>query len=113
MAKITTHVLNSLNGTHAAEVDVKIYALGKEIFVGKTDLGGRLNIEIDLLLFNLENEFRIGFDIGSYFKQEKSGSNGVIIKESSLTFYMYDNTSIYHIPIIISPNGCSYWWSGE
>ena len=103
MAKITTHVLNSLNGTHAAEVDVKIYVLGKEIFVGKTDLGGRLNIEIDLLLFDLENEFRISFDIGSYFKQEKSNLDGT---GGKVRLFRVDITG-YNEREIITPSDAS------
>ena len=113
MAKITTHVLSSQSGTHAAEVEVKIYSGRKKIFVGKTDKGGRLCAEIDISSFSQEDEFHISFDIGSYFKKEKNDINGVIVKNSSLTFNMYDNSANYHIPIIISSHGCSYWWSGK
>ena len=112
MAKITTHVLNSQSGTHAAEVEVKIHVVRKEIFSGKTDVSGRLHTEIDISSFSSEDEFHISFGIGTYFYEcKKNYSGGVVIKNSSLTFNMYDNAATYHIPIIISPHGCSYWWS--
>ena len=111
MAKVTTHVLNSQSGTHAAEVEVKICAERKEIFAGKTDVGGRLHAEIDISSFREEEEFHISFGVGAYFNKGRNNSGGVVIKNSSLTFNMYDNADTYHIPIIISPHGCSYWWS--
>ena len=111
MAKITTHVLDSQSGTHAAEVEVKIYNARKEIFAGRTDVGGRLHTEIDISMFSGEDEFHISFGIGTYFKKGKNDLGGVVIKNSSLTFNMYDNAATFHIPLIISPHGCSYWWS--
>ena len=111
MAKITTHVLNSQSGKHATEIEVKIYAGRKEIFAGKTDAGGRLHADIDISSFSKVDEFQICFNLGLYFKEENNKLGGVVIKKSSLTFNIYDNAATYHIPIIISPHGCSYWWS--
>ena len=40
-----------------------------------------------------------------YFSEKK------IVSEISVKFRMEDPNKKYHIPIIISPNGYSIWWS--
>ena len=42
---------------------------------------------------------------GDYFSEKK------IVSEITVKFKMLDPNKKYHIPIIISPNGYSIWWS--
>jgi len=42
---------------------------------------------------------------GNYFSEER------IISEIVVKFKMLDPKKKYHLPIIISPNGYSIWWS--
>ena len=44
-------------------------------------------------------------DIKRYFKKKK------IVAEIVIKFKMTDNKKNYHLPIIISPNSYTVWWS--
>ena len=53
MATFSTHILNSVNGTHFSNIDVKLFKCTKTeknelIFHEKTDIGGRLKVSFDL-----------------------------------------------------------------
>ena len=53
MATFSTHILNSVNGTHFSDIDVKLFRCTKTdknelIFHKKTDIGGRLKVSFDL-----------------------------------------------------------------
>ena len=49
-----------------------------------------------------------------YFSKEKIiGGSQQMFNKISVRFSMPNNNGVYHIPIIISPNGYSVWSSGE
>ena len=53
MATFSTHILNSVNGTHFSDIDVKLFRCAKTdknelVFHEKTDIGGRLKVSFDL-----------------------------------------------------------------
>ena len=50
--------------------------------------------------------------LGDYFNTNgKEFAKDRIVSEIVVRFNMEDSTKKYHIPIIISPNGYSIWWS--
>ena len=110
MATLSSHLLNSVNGTHASGVDVIIYQIksngDKKVFYEtKTDNEGRILKE-----FNLDNEdckadYEMICNTGNYFSEKK------MVSKITIKFNMSDPKKKYHIPIIISPNGYSIWWS--
>lgn len=112
MAQITTHILNALDGTHASSVEVKLSVHGTEIFSGMTDEGGRLKFCIDISIYESTDEFSLSFGIGRLFNAKSQNKSGVRINYSTLSFQMPEKDGQYHIPVIMSPNGCSFWWSG-
>ena len=112
MAQITTHTLNALDGTHASNVEVKLSFHGTEIFSGLTDEGGRLKFDIDISSYQSTDEFILSFGIGKLFSLKKKNKSGVQINYAALSLQMPDKDGQYHIPVIMSPNGCSFWWSG-
>ena len=112
MAQITTHTLNALDGTHASNVEVKLSVNGTEIFSGSTDEGGRLKFNIDISPYQSTDAFFLSFGIGKVFDLRKENKSGVTINYSILSFQMPEKDGHYHIPVIMSPNGCSFWWSG-
>ena len=110
MATLSSHLLNSVNGTHANNVDVIIYQINsngekKVFFETKTDNGGRLLKEFKLEDEDCKSEYEMVGKTGDYFSKKK------IISEVVVKFKMPDPNKKYHIPIIISPNGYSIWWS--
>ena len=110
MATLSSHLLNSTNGKHANDVNIIIYQIKsngeKKIFyTTKTDSGGRLLKEFDLDDEDCKSEYEMVCKTGDFFSEKK------IVTEINVKFKMPDPNKKYHIPIIISPNGYSIWWS--
>ena len=110
MATLSSHLLNSVNGTHASNVDIIIYQIKsngeKKIFCKtKTDDGGRVLKEFNLSDDDCKSEYEMICKTGDYFSEKK------IVSEIIIKFKMADPDKKYHIPIIVSPNGYSIWWS--
>ena len=110
MATLSSHLLNSVNGTHASDVDIIIYQIKsngekKVFYETKTDAGGRLLKEFNLNDEDCKSDYEMVCKTGDYFSEEK------VVSEITIKFKMKDPKKKYHIPIIISPNGYSAWWS--
>ena len=110
MATLSSHLLNSVNGTHASNVDIIIYQIKsngekKVFYETKTDAGGRLLKEFNLNEEDCKSDYEMVCKTGDYFSEEK------VVSEITIKFKMKDPKKKYHIPIIISPNGYSTWWS--
>ena len=110
MAKFSSHLLNGSDGTHASNVKVKIYQiqsskLKKLFFNTKTDGNGRINQHFNLIKKDCKCDYEMICDIKSYFKKKKN------VGEIVIKFKMTDNKKNYHLPIIISPNSYTVWWS--
>jgi len=117
MAIFSSHILNSLNGKHAANVKFSIFKINSQgikslFFESSTDEGGRLTSEIKLSKDDCLCSFEMVVHIGDYFKtNSKEIIKDRIVSAIVVRFNMEDPTKKYHIPIIISPNGYSIWWS--
>ena len=110
MATLSSHFLNSVNGKHASGVKVIINQINssgikKTFFETKTDDGGRILKEFDLSDEDCSCEYEMICKTAEYFTEKK------IISEITIKFKMEDPKKKYHLPIIISPNGYSIWWS--
>ena len=117
MAIFSSHILNSLNGKHASNVKFSIFKINSEgikdlFFEESTDEGGRLIREIELSKDDCLCTFEMVVYLGDYFNTNgKEFAKDRIVSEIVVRFNMEDSTKKYHIPIIISPNGYSIWWS--
>ena len=110
MATLSSHLLNSVNGTHAEGVKVVIYQINsngdkKNFFETKTSKEGRILKDFNLSKEDCECDYEMICKTANYFSEKK------IVSEISVKFRMEDPNKKYHIPIIISPNGYSIWWS--
>ena len=110
MAILSSHLLNSVNGTHASGVKIIIFQIKKSgekniFFETETDLGGRILKEFELSKEDCTCDYEMICKTSDYFSEKK------IISEIIIKFKMEDPKKKYHIPIIISPNGYSIWWS--
>ena len=110
MAILSSHLLNSVNGTHASGVKVKIYQINsngdKKIFFETiTDDGGRVLKDFDLTSEDCLCDYEMICKTADYFSEKN------IVSEVIVKFKMEDPKKKYHLPIIISPNGYSIWWS--
>ena len=114
MPSISTHVLNSVDGSHAA--GVKVECLGYTsagsctvLFSGHTDDGGRLTADIALPETVFEH-FALEFHTGDYFAGRGLGADALV---SSVQFRLrlQPGDARHHLPVIAAPHGCSAWWS--
>ena len=110
MATISSHLLNSVDGTHANGIKVTIYQINssgekKIFFETETDEGGRILKDFELSNNDCTCEYEMVCKTADYFSEKK------IVSEIIVKFKMEDPKKKYHLPIIISPNGYSIWWS--
>ena len=110
MATLSSHLLNSVNGTHASGVKViinQINSSGEKVifFESETDNGGRIFKDFDLSKDDCNCDYEMVCKTADYFSEKK------IVSEIIIKFRMEDSKKKYHLPIIISPNGYSIWWS--
>ena len=110
MAIFSSHLLNSVNGTHASGVKVIIHQIKKSgekntFFETETDKEGRILKDFELSNDDCECDYEMICKTADYFSERK------IISEIIIKFKMENPKKKYHIPIIISPNGYSIWWS--
>ena len=110
MATISSHLLNSVDGTHANGVKVIIYQINSSgektiFFKTETDEGGRILKDFELSNDDCNCDYEMIYKTADYFSEKK------IVSEIIVKFKMEDPKKKYHLPIIISPNGYSIWWS--
>ena len=113
MPSISTHVLNSENGTHVAGLTVTLTLIRsdgakKKIFSNKTDTGGRLLEDFDFPLTSNEI-FEIEFKLSDIHMKKK----GIYCRDIIFRVSFSSENEKFHIPIIVSQNGASTWWTGE
>ena len=110
MVTLSSHLLNSVDGTHACGVKViinQINSSGEKVifFESETDNGGRILKDFDLSKNDCNCDYEMVCKTADYFSEKK------IVSEIIIKFRMQDPKKKYHLPIIISPNGYSIWWS--
>lgn len=105
MSRITTHVLNTTEGSPAKGMKINLYFMGKNIWElagnGITDKDGRIS---DLLPADEElnpGVYRIVFDTGDYFKDNDVLCFYPVVE----IFFEVSGKEHYHIPLLISPFG--------
>jgi 5-hydroxyisourate hydrolase len=107
MRRISTHILDIVEGKPASDVPVR---LEKQLTAGdwrvlnlqRTDLNGRcpqlLPEDEDLSAA----VYRLVFDTGSYYARQKIAALYPVVE---VIFQARDGESHFHIPLLLSPNG--------
>ena len=117
MATLSTHTLNSVDGTHASDVAVslaRIDAQGRRVvlFDRRTDAGGRLTERIDATHVDTSADHELVFQTGAYFAARGLELPGLRLqREVVIRFRMPDAQAAYHMPLVMAPNGYSVWLS--
>jgi len=117
MATVSSHTLNSVDGTHAGGIAVTLSRIApggarSEVFSVQTDDGGRLSQEVILGAEDSEAHYELVFQSGDYFAAQDFPAGGLqILREVVIRFTMPDAQARYHIPLMLAPNSYSVWWS--
>jgi 5-hydroxyisourate hydrolase len=108
MALVTSHILNSVDGSHADGVNVRLVniATGEVVFDTSTGKGGRLSQ--DVANPDPDAEYEIAIDAGAFWAAQGQPTR---LTQIALRFRMPEVDATYHSPIILSPNGYSVWVS--
>ena len=90
MATLSSHLLDSTNGTHASGIKVLVYQINssgeKKLFLETiTDEGGRILKDMDLTPDDCKCEYEMVCDIASYFSKKN------IVSEVTVKFKMEDS----------------------
>ncbi len=107
MNRISTHVLDTANGTPAARVPVRLErqdASGKWTFLGSAETGpdGRCNQLLREGELLREGRYRLTFDTALYYAA--CGIQG-LYPVVEVTFQVRGGESQFHIPLLLSANG--------
>ena len=114
MAVLSSHLLNGVDGTHAGHVSVRLTKIAADgaksiVFEKKSDQGGRFQQEVPV---GDETSYEMVIASGAYFSGRDIPKFGIqILSEIVIRFEMPDPNARYHIPVIMSPNSYSCWWS--
>jgi len=117
MAKLTTHTLNSVDGTHAGGIPVALFRIEAdgtrtELFKLATDEGGRLSQEVSLGSSAPDTGYELVLETGLFFEARgQRDSSQPICSDIVFRFTMPDPDAGYHIPMMLAPNSYSVWWS--
>ncbi len=108
MSAITTHILDVSIGNPARGVPVTLErqtTTGWEIVGrGATDEDGRLRDLLDSGTVLQTGNYRLTFDTGNYFLQQKTES---FYPQVTVAFAVRDAAQHYHVPLLLSPFGYS------
>ncbi|HEY4081324.1 MAG TPA: hydroxyisourate hydrolase [Burkholderiaceae bacterium] len=102
--KLTTHVLDTMNGCPAAGMAVRLYRDGTPLQSILLNADGRA--EGPLLAGDelLPGRYRLVFGVGDYFRARGVElPDPVFLDEVPLDFGIADAASHYHVPLLVSP----------
>lgn len=117
MAIVSSHTLNSVDGTHAGGIAVTLTRISADgsrtdLFNSATDDGGRFSEELDASLIETDATYEMVLATGPYFDARSlSVSGGKFLREVVVRFEMPDATARYHIPFMLAPHSYSVWFS--
>jgi 5-hydroxyisourate hydrolase len=115
MATISTHTLNSVDGSHAANVRLSILKVGEDgrretLVSGATDEGGRFVREMPVTEIDTSCDYELVLQVAGYFQtMGLNDEDGRDLREVVVRFRMPDPQGRYHMPFMLAPNSYSVW----
>ncbi|GHO85332.1 hydroxyisourate hydrolase [Dictyobacter formicarum] len=110
VGRLTTHVLDTMQGCPAADVPIQLWLLGREstqrtlLKAVRTNQDGRT---FEPLLQGHEfvvGRYELVFAVGTYFiAQGVSLADPLFLDEVPIRFGIAQPTAHYHVPLLISP----------
>ena len=113
MVTVSSHVLDSLKGTHAAGIRCVLQRIDGDrrvpVFDVTADEEGRILQQVELAGENIAAEFELVLYAADYFADRGLQSPGCV-REVVIRF-VADSAGRYHLPVMLAPHSCSTWWS--
>ena len=120
MTVLSSHLLIGSTGQHGAGISVQIYSFdgndhNKRELIAKviTDEQGRFKADLSSVTALTQGvvQFEMVVSIEDLFSSDQPSGLENPLTEIVVRFNIQPGQSIQHIPIIISPNSYSVWWS--
>ncbi len=118
MATISSHVLDSVIGTHAGGIRVQCFLKASDggsqlLFDAVASAEGRVSEHIELLDHS-EAEYELVFHSAEYYQSMPLPNDGYqILNKVVVRISIPEADATYHLPIMLSPHSYSVWWSGN
>lgn len=114
MATVSSHILDSVSGNHAAGLRSQLFRLAGEsgrqlLFDVETDAEGRIAENI-ALGDTAGAEFELVLHARDYFAARGQGGDSPLARVV-IRFVMQDDNRRYHLPVMLAPHSYSAWWS--
>ena len=106
MGRITTHILDTANGAPAADVDVRLYAIGstRELVVAATsNADGRTDAPLLAGDEMKTGTYELEFDIGPYFSRYAIDRGDPAFLDTVVIRFAVAANENYHVPLLASP----------
>jgi len=119
MATISSHVLDSVIGTHAAGIRVQCFRRDNSdatvlVFDQAANDQGRIAQTIEMSEDRQGVEYELVFHASEYYANQSIPEDGYQIMQTIvLRLDLPDAQGNYHLPIMLSPHSYSVWWSGN
>jgi 5-hydroxyisourate hydrolase len=118
MATISSHVLDSVAGDHAAGIRVECVRRlpnGEQINIFDVIASeqGRISEVVDVTGSIANEQYELIFHSKAYFGAKPESSEKVQILECVvIRLTLVESDGSYHVPIMLAPHSYSVWWSG-
>ena len=113
MATVSSHILDSVNGSHAAGIRCQLFRPGEArqlLFDVQADGEGRIAETVTIDDDNRGTEFEFVIHGADYFSGRGHAAES-IVNTVVIRFTMDDDSRRYHLPVMLSPHSYSTWWS--
>ena len=112
MATVSSHILDSVKGTHAAGIRCQLLQLAANgerqvVFDVLADHEGRISETLPIGDDDIGCEYELLLHAAEYFNADTALVPVVVIR-----FIVHDAERRYHMPVMLSPHSYSTWWSG-
>ena len=115
MAMVSSHVLDSVSGAHAAGIRCQLFRLEgdrrRPVFDVSADTEGRFAERVELGEADRGAEFELVIHGADYFAAQGRALQSPV-RTVVLRFTMDDDTRRYHLPVMLAPHAYSACWSG-
>jgi 5-hydroxyisourate hydrolase len=108
MGRLTTHVLDTMNGCPAAGMAVALYRINASgaVHVGRWRLNGDGRADAPLLADDAfkPGPYRLVFSVGEYFRRRGAPlPEPPFLGDVPVDFGVADAGAHYHVPLLVSP----------
>lgn len=119
MISVSSHVLDSVIGTHASGIRVECHRLLKDkpsqlVFNKVATEEGRISETFDAVNWGEKPEVELVFYSANYYHALNLPDDGYqILEKVVVRIALPDPDGKYHLPVMLSPHSYSIWWSGK